>query len=351
VCHDAFGYQTANVDGTPFVAQHPAIRPTTRAHLLSRLVCVLFVLCLVVQSQDPWPRYVYRASSPQRAQHQHKHHKHHEQEEAKRSSTPLRPISAVPGGDIGHFAAYTPVPVVPPLAIPGSAQKEGSGNNSASPRRRRSRSRSRSGKGPSPKKFAFGVTPATPRAGASAEGKNDGSVLDRKHTPQRRRRGPAPPSDKTSSSSSSSSSDDEAAVAARAIAQPALPVTAHSHATPAPRVLLVHHLLHDRLGIQQLRAHHPTQCTDGKVDVRGVLVQRVVSGSPAFLGGLREGDVITHVQQRAVRSPEELIGALKRVCQTQRVPFSLRWISFVNRRAPCLLPPSGLPGQSSTRSR
>src|SRR3954464_11390226 len=50
------------------------------------------------------------------------------------------------------------------------------------------------------------------------------------------------------------------------------------------------------------------------LDLRGdgVLVNRVVSGSPADRAGLRKGDVITAVNGHSVESPEELADVIRR---------------------------------------
>ncbi len=50
----------------------------------------------------------------------------------------------------------------------------------------------------------------------------------------------------------------------------------------------------------------------------GVLVNRVVEGSPADRAGIRKGDVITSVNGRAVRSPEELAAVISSQSEGER---------------------------------
>ena len=81
---------------------------------------------------------------------------------------------------------------------------------------------------------------------------------------------------------------------------------------------------HAFLGIDTARVDQDTKEQLNLKDLSGVLVKGAMVGSPAQKQGIRPNDVITHINDRIVRLPEDLISAVENHLPGQVVTLNLR---------------------------
>jgi S1-C subfamily serine protease len=106
------------------------------------------------------------------------------------------------------------------------------------------------------------------------------------------------------------------------------PATSLGYAVPssvaldvADQIITTGHVAHSWLGV---RGQDTTAPDNNRLGISGgALIETVDARSPAALGGLRRGDVVTAVANTAVTSMDDLIGALRQMHSGQQVTLTL----------------------------
>jgi len=87
---------------------------------------------------------------------------------------------------------------------------------------------------------------------------------------------------------------------------------------------------HAFLGVDTAKVDQNTKERLNLKDLSGVLVKNAMLGSPAQKQGIRPNDVITHINDRFVRLPEDLISAVENHLPGQVVKVNLRRLNIPN---------------------